>query len=89
MLCFLKGYCGTMPLLLFTFCSVLSKTKNNVKNTLFTSIPVRIMQNNQIFVKDHFAIRRIAKIFFYRDVPDKMAASSKLSPQCYGVTVIL
>ena len=50
-----KGYCHAMPLLLLTFCSVLSKTKNNVKDTLFSSIPVRIRQNNQIFVKDCFS----------------------------------
>ena len=62
-----------MPLLMSTFCSILSKTKNNVKYTLFASIPVRIWQNNQIFVKDCFVIRRIEKIS-YRDVPDKMAA---------------
>ena len=30
------------PLLLFTFCFILFKTKNNVKNTLFVSISVRI-----------------------------------------------
>ena len=77
-----------MPFILFTFCSILSKTKNNVKNILFALKSVRIRQNNQIFVKDCFVIRRIIEIF-YRDVPDKMAASSKLSPQYYGLTVIL
>ena len=76
-----------MPSLLFAFCSILSKTKN-VKNILFPSISVRIRQNDQIFVKDCFVIRRTIKIF-YRDVPDKMTANSKLSPQYYGVTVIL
>ena len=60
----LKDYCHTMPLLLITFCSILSKTKNNVKNTLFTSILVRIRQNDQILVKDCFVIRWITKIFF-------------------------
>ena len=38
------------PLLLFTFYFILPKTKNNVKNTLCTSIPVRIT-NNHKFVK--------------------------------------
>ena len=74
-----------MPLLLFSFRSVLSKTKNNVKNTSFTSIPVRIRQNNQIL---HW-YKTDYKNIFCRDVPDKMAASRKLSPQYYGVTLIL
>ena len=76
-----------MPFILFAFCFILSKTKN-VKNILFPSISARIRQNDQIFVKDCFVIRRIIKIF-YRDVPDKMTANSKLSPQYYCVTVIL
>lgn len=45
-------------------------------------------QNNQRFVKDEcFVIRRIIKLF-YRDVPDKMAVSSKSSSQYYCMTVI-
>jgi hypothetical protein len=39
-------------------------------------------------VKDCFVIRRIVKMF-HRDVRDKMAANRKLSPQYYGVAVIL
>ena len=78
-----------MPSLSFAFCSVLSKIKNNGKTTLFTSVPVRTSQNKQIFVKDCFNIRRITKIVFFRDVPNKMAASSKLSPQYYGLTETL
>ena len=50
-----------MPLLLFAFCSILLKTKNNVKNTLFASMLVRIGQNNQIFVKDCYFYQNILR----------------------------
>jgi hypothetical protein len=64
------------------------KPTNNVKNILFTSISARFLQNKQKFLKDCFVIRRIVKMF-HRDVQDKMAANGKLSPQYYGVAVIL
>jgi hypothetical protein len=54
------------------------KLKNNVRNILFVSTPIRIGENNRRFVKDCFVKRRIVKIV-YRDVLDKMADSSKLS----------
>ena len=40
-----------------------AKNWSDVNVSLFASIPVRIKQNNQIFLKDSFAIRRIIKIF--------------------------
>ena len=67
----------SLVLLLFIFCFILSKTKNNVKKNLFTSLLVRIRENSQRFVKDCFVIRWIVKIVC--DVPDKMAASSILA----------
>ena len=79
-----------MTLLLFTFCSVLSKTKSNVKNILLALISVWVRQNNQTDICEGLLCykTKIVRVF-YRDVPDKMAASSKLSPQYYGVIVIL
>ena len=53
-----------MSLLLFAFCSILLKTKNNVKNTLFASMLVTIGQNNQIFVKD---------CYFYQNILSRMS----------------
>ena len=47
---------------LFCFTSW-KKTKNNVKNIKFVSIPVKNRQNNRRFLKDCFVIRRIVKIF--------------------------
>ena len=61
-----------------------------MKNALFALIIiVKIRQNNKKFVKDWFVTKMGRKNIFYRDVTDKMAASSKLSPQYHGVTVIL
>ena len=57
---------------LFTFKSILSKTKNNVK---IPKIMLVSRQNNRLFVKDCFVKRKIITIF-YRDVEDKMVASS-------------
>ena len=84
----LLSHCRITGFLMFTLCCILSKTKNNVKKTLFTSIPIGIRKNNPRFVRDCFVIRWIVRMF-YGDVQDKMAASHKLSPQYYGVTAIL
>ena len=88
--CFLKDYChygiNCTPFFLFILRFILSKSKNKLKKNLFTSLLVRIRQNNQRSLKDCLATRRIVKIF-HCDVPDKMAASSKLSPHYYGMTV--
>jgi hypothetical protein len=40
------------------------KLKNNVRNILFVSTPIRIGENNRRFVKDCFVKRRIVKIVY-------------------------
>jgi hypothetical protein len=75
---------GPFVIVYIPFCFV--KIKNNIKNILFVLMTVRIRQNNRRFVKGCFVSRWFVK--FYRDVPNKMAASSKLSLHINdGVTV--
>ena len=86
-----KDYChtlGSWPLLFFTMCFILLKTKDNTKNTLLALIIVKIRQNNRKFVKDCFVIRWTNKIFHYH-VPDIMAISNKSSAQYHSVILIL
>ena len=85
----LKDYCHIIVLralvIVYIFCQ---KLKTDVKKSLFASISVRISKNKQRFANELFVIKRIIKSFSL-GVPDKMADTSKLSPQCNGVTVIL
>jgi hypothetical protein len=60
------GYIAAFVIVYLRFISL--KTKNNVKNTLFASIPVRNGKNNRKLGEDCFVIRRIVKIFC-RDNP--------------------
>ena len=64
---------------MFTFCFILSKIKNNVKKS----------SNNQTKISKDSQISKDCAKSFYFGVPYKMAAIGKLSPKCYGVTVIL
>jgi hypothetical protein len=67
---------GPFVIVYIPFCFV--EIKNNIKNILFALMTVRIRQNNRRFVKGCFVSRWFVKIF-YRDVRNKMAASSQLS----------
>ena len=50
-------------------CSIWSRAKNNVKNTLFAAVQVKIGKNNRRFVNDCFVMRRIILKILRRDCP--------------------
>ena len=75
----MKDYCHIMVSPLFAFCFILSKTTYDIRILCFNT--------SKNVVKDCIVIRQIIKLF-YRDAPDKMAATGKLSPRFYGVIVI-
>jgi hypothetical protein len=59
-----------------------SKTKNNVKNIFLLQYK---WESGKIIGLLWY--KTDCKNIFYCDVPDKMAANTKLSPQYYGVTI--